>query len=84
MCIRDRLRDEAHRFALQYHRKIRDKNMVFSFFDSVRGIGEKKKTILYENFNSVDELKNQDIKTLLKLKGINYTDAKNIYDALHK
>lgn len=79
-----RLRDEAHRFALQYHRKIRDKNMVFSFFDSVRGIGEKKKTILYENFNSVDELKNQDIKVLLELKGINYTDAKNIYDALHK
>ncbi|HAX17876.1 MAG TPA: excinuclease ABC subunit C, partial [Actinobacteria bacterium] len=79
-----RLRDEAHRFALGYHRKLRDKNMIFSFFDSVKGIGEKKKTIIYENFNSIEELKNQDVNNLLKIKGISYTDAKNIYDALHK
>ncbi|MDD3520314.1 MAG: excinuclease ABC subunit UvrC [Actinomycetota bacterium] len=79
-----RLRDEAHRFALQYHRKLRDKNMTFSFFDSVKGIGEKKKAVLYENFNSMEELKNQDVKTLIKIKGITYIDAKNIYDALHK
>lgn len=78
------LRDEAHRFALDYHRKIRDRQMISSFFDSVRGIGEKKKNILYENFNSVEELKMQSLENILKLKGISYTDAKNIYDALHK
>jgi len=79
-----KIRDEAHRFALQYHRKLRDKSMINSFLDSIKGIGEKKKSLLYENYNTVEELKSCSFEDIIKIKGINYKDAKNIYDTLHK
>jgi len=79
-----KIRDEAHRFAIQYHKKLRDKNMLSSFLDNIKGIGEKKKSLIYEKYNSLDDLKNLNVDEFLKINGLNYKDAKNIYDALHK
>jgi excinuclease ABC subunit C len=84
MRIITRIRDEAHRFALSYHKKLRGKYMTHSLLDGITGIGEKKKENIFEKFNSVEELKLAKLEDLLDIKGLSYRDALNIYDGLHK
>jgi excinuclease ABC subunit C len=79
-----RIRDETHRFSVEFHQKLRDSNMTRSFLDSIKGIGEKKKQYIFEAANAKDDLKNLSLKDLADIKGITYNDAKNIYDALHR
>lgn len=79
-----KIRDETHRFAVEFHQKLRDKNMTKSFLDNIKGIGEKKKQYIYEKSNSLDDLKNLAVSDLADIRGLTYQDAKNIYDALHE
>jgi len=79
-----KIRDETHRFAVEFHKKLRERNMTISFLDGIKGIGEKKKRYIYEKSNSLDELKNFTIGELADIKGLTYRDAKNIYDTFHK
>ncbi len=79
-----KLRDEAHRFAIGYHRKLRDKHMTDSVLDQIKGIGIKKKAYIMRNIESFEELKEKDIEELMNIKGINYRDAVNIYDSFHR
>ncbi len=78
-----KVRDEAHRFAVKYHRQLRDKNMLNSVFDGIKGIGEKKKRIIMESSNSMGELKSMTVRDLTDIKGIGYKDAVKIYRSLH-
>ncbi len=59
-----RVRDEAHRFALSYHRKLRIKNVRTSFFDGIQGIGEVKKKKLMEIFPDISSIASSDIEHL--------------------
>ncbi|HEY4696174.1 MAG TPA: excinuclease ABC subunit UvrC [Candidatus Hydromicrobium sp.] len=77
-------RDEAHRFAVNYHRRLRGKNMTNSILDRIKGIGEKKKKYIFENISSIEELRSKTIKDLMKIKGLNYKDATNIYISIHR
>ena len=79
-----RLRDEAHRFAVGYHRKLRDSYMTNSLLDEIKGIGQKKKTHILENIDSVDDLKEKSIEDIMNMKGLSYRDAVNIYNSLHR
>jgi len=79
-----RLRDEAHRFAVSYHRKLRDSYMTNSFLDEIKGIGQRKKTYILENIDSVEDLKEKSIEDIMNIKGISYRDAVNIYNSLHR
>ena len=79
-----RLRDEAHRFAVSYHRRLRDSYMTNSFLDEIKGIGQKKKGYILENIDSVDDLKAKSIEDIMNIKGISYRDAVNIYNSLHR
>ena len=79
-----RLRDEAHRFAISYHRKLRDSYMTNSFLDEIKGIGQKKKAYILENIDSVEDLKEKSIEDIMNIKGISYKDAVNIYNSLHR
>ncbi len=79
-----KLRDEAHRFAVNYHRKIRDKQMTNSLLDEISGIGEKKKQNIFDTVDTVDELKSMALEELANIKGINHRDALNIYDSVHR
>ncbi len=54
--ILTQLRDEAHRFAITFHRKLRDKKSLSSVLDEIEGIGEKRKRILLENFEGIDAI----------------------------
>jgi excinuclease ABC subunit C len=73
-----RIRDEAHRFALGYHRKLRGKKLGESQLDRIPGIGEKKKRSLLKHFGSLEKLKSSDVSEIVKVKGLTRKDAENI------
>ena len=73
-----RIRDEAHRFAIAYHRHLRQKNMRVSLLDKIAGIGPKKKQALLSYFKSIDAIKEATRKELLRVKNIDRKAAKNI------
>jgi excinuclease ABC subunit C len=67
MLLLKRARDEAHRFAVAYHRKRMREKSLTSVLDGVVGIGSKRKRILLQRYNSIEELKNTDDETLTKV-----------------
>ena len=77
-----RIRDEAHRFAVTYHRNIRSKKSRESALDSLPGIGPARKKALVKRFGSVRNLKDASIEELASVKGITPGLAKNILDLL--
>ena len=76
------LQDEVHKTAIEYHRKVRDKEMTKSKLDEIEGIGEKKRTLLLKTFGSVKKIKEASIEELTKVKGINEDLAKKIKETL--
>lgn len=74
--------DEVHKVAIEYHRKVRDKQMSKSALDDVKGIGEVKKKELLKTFGSVEKIKNANIEELTKIKGINDNLARKILEQL--
>lgn len=79
-----RIRDEAHRFAITYHRKRRSDNAFQSILDSVPGIGEKRKKMLLMHFGSIDKIQNSSIEELIRLPGMNSRTAKELKQSLSK
>ena len=73
-----RVRDEAHRFAITYHKTLRDKRIKASSLDLVNGIGPKKKQLLLKHFGSVKRVKEATVEELMKVEGINRKLAENI------
>ncbi len=78
-----RIRDEAHRFALGYHRKLRGKKLRESALDGIAGIGEKKKQALLRYFGSVEKLKEAEVSEIGKVLGISRKDADAVYRYFH-
>lgn len=72
------IRDEAHRFALNYHRKLRESSSLESELDYVVGLGEKRKRALLTKFGSVEEIKAADPEEIAKLQGFNRILAERI------
>lgn len=72
------IRDEAHRFAITFHRKLRENSTLESELDYVVGLGEKRKRILLQNFSSVQDLKAADPEEIAKLKTFNRVLAERI------
>jgi excinuclease ABC subunit C len=62
-----RIRDEAHRFAITYHKKLRKKSLKKSILDEIKGIGEKRKLLLLNTFGSIEGIKNAKIEELAKI-----------------
>ena len=78
------LRDEAHRFAISFHRLLRSKRILTSELDHLEGIGQKRKRALLAYFDSVDKIKLSDAKTISEVPGISIELAKKILDQLQK
>jgi excinuclease ABC subunit C len=74
-----RIRDEAHRFAVTYHRLLKEKTLTRSVLDSIPGIGPKRKRVLFEQFDSVEEIKRAGIPTLMGLPGMDRTSAESVF-----
>ncbi|MDR0911675.1 MAG: excinuclease ABC subunit C, partial [Methanobrevibacter sp.] len=75
-----RVRDEAHRFGVTYHRKLRSKTIKYSELDNIEGIGEKRKINLLKHFGDIESIKNADIEEITMVKGMNKKIAKNVYN----
>ena len=78
-----RLRDEAHRYAIGAHRQARQKQLRGSQLDSISGVGPKRKKQLLMHFGSVRGVTRASVEELAKVGGINRVVAQKIYDALH-
>lgn len=72
------LQDEVHKTAIEYHRKVRDREMTKSKLDYIDGIGEKKRTELLKKFGSVKKIKEATVEEIASVKGINTTLAEKI------
>jgi excinuclease ABC subunit C len=78
-----RIRDEAHRFAITHHRSLRSKATVRSRLEEVPGIGPARRRALLAAFRSIRGVKEQSVEELKKVKGMNREAAQRLYDALH-
>jgi excinuclease ABC subunit C len=77
------VRDEAHRFAITYHRKLRDQQMTRSVLDDVPGLGPTRRKRLLKEFGSVKRLREQTVETLEALSWLPDRVARELYDHLH-
>lgn len=77
------VQEEVHRFAIDYHRGLRGKNMLMSVLDEIEGIGPAKRNALLEHFGSVDQIKKADRAQLEEVKGITNSLATKIEDFFH-
>jgi len=76
------VRDEAHRFAITYGRKVRTKRTIKSALDDIPGIGPAKRTALLKHFGSLTRIKHATVEELMEVKGINEKLVKVLKDRL--
>lgn len=77
------IQDEVHRFAIEYHRKLRRKHATESQLEKIDGIGKNKRMALIKHFRSIDKIKSASVEELSVVKGISKINAQNIYDYFH-
>lgn len=77
-----RMQDEVHRFAISYHRKLRDQSMTKSILDTIEGIGPARKKALLKHFKSMKQIRNASIEQLQEV--LNEDVAKRVYARLHE
>lgn len=75
-----KIQEEAHRFAISYHRSLRSKKMFKSELDDIKGIGEKRKRELFKHFHTIDNIKKASVEELTKVEGMNRRVAKDLYE----
>lgn len=75
-----RIRDEAHRFAITYHRKLRGKRNLVSVLDHVEGIGPKRRQKLWKAFKTLDAMRAASVEELAAVEGMNHAAAQTLYD----
>ncbi len=78
-----KLRDEAHRFVISYHRIKREKYVISSILDRIEFIGTKRKRDLFDRFSTIDNIKNASVEELIKIKGITPKIAEAIKEKLN-
>lgn len=79
-----RIQDEAHRFAIEFHRSLRSKTQVHSILDDIEGIGEKRRKALLRRFKSVENIKNATLEELAHTESMNRQSAETVYRFFHK
>ena len=75
-----RIRDEAHRFAITYHRNLRSKRNLVSILDHIPGIGPKRRQALREHFGTIPKIREASFEKLLEVNGMNKGSAQAIQD----
>ena len=79
-----RIQDEAHRFAIEYHRSLRSKEQVHSVLDDIPGIGPARRKALMKGFSSLDAIKAATKEQLMELPSMNGRAAEAVYDFFHR
>lgn len=78
-----RIQDEAHRFAIEYHRSLRSKAQIHSVLDDIEGIGETRRKALMRRYQSLDKIREASIEDLALTESMNERAAKQVYDFFH-
>ena len=78
-----RIQDEAHRFAIEFHRKLRGQGQVHSILDEINGIGPARRKSLMKYYTSIEEIKNASVEELKTLPSMNGKSAKEVYSFFH-
>ncbi len=79
----ERIRDEAHRFAISFHRHLRGKTTLTSIFDGIPGIGKKRKELILKHFKSIENIRAATLEELSGLPGMNTNVAKTLKDYIN-
>ena len=80
----ERLRDEAHRFAISYHRNVHNRNALYSVLDSIPGVGDKRKRALFDTFLTIEAIKSASLDELKAVALIDARTAESVYGYFHK
>ena len=79
-----KIQEEAHRFAINYHKSLRSKDMFKSELDYIKGIGQKRKIALLKHFKSIEKIKEASVEELNKVDIMNSRVSQNLYDHFRK
>lgn len=78
-----RIQDEAHRFAIEFHRKLRNQGQVHSILDDIPGVGPARRKALMKHYTNLEEIKNASVEELQSLPSMNEKSAKEVYSFFH-
>ena len=78
-----RIQDEAHRFAITYHRSLRSNAQVHSILDDIPGVGEARRKALMRHFASIEEIRAASVEEIEKIPSMNAKAAQSVYDFFH-
>ncbi|HPD02620.1 MAG TPA: excinuclease ABC subunit UvrC [Clostridia bacterium] len=84
LTLLQRVRDEAHRFAVDYHRNLRSSRLRASGLLKIEGLGEKRAAALIKHFKSIEKIKQATVEELVKVKGMPQKTAEKIFEFYHK
>lgn len=79
-----RIQDEAHRFAIEYHRSLRSKQQVHSVLDDIPNIGQTRRKALMKQFQSLEKIREASVEQLREVDGMNEKAAQSVYQFFHK
>lgn len=79
-----RIQDETHRFAIEYHKSLRNKNQVHSVLDDIPGVGPVRRKALMRAYKNINEIKAADEEELSQIPGMNAKSAKSVYEFFHE
>lgn len=79
-----RIQDEVHRFAITYHRKLRQEKGLHSVLDDIKGIGEVRRKALMRHFGSIEDIANAEVADLLEVTEMNIPSAEQVYAFFHQ
>jgi excinuclease ABC subunit C len=79
-----RIQDETHRFAIEYHRSLRQKNQVRSILDDINGVGPKRRRALMKYFQSLEAIQSASEEEIMKVPSMNRQAAEKVYSFFHK
>ena len=79
-----RIQDEAHRFAIEYHRSLRSREQVHSILDDIPGIGDTRRKALLRKFKSVENIRDASEEELAQTESMNAKSARQVYEFFHK
>ncbi len=82
LCLLQRVRDEAHRFAIGYHRRLREQSGLASTLDQIPGVGPKRRQALLKHFGSLDAIREASVEELAAVKGMTREAAERIKELL--
>ena len=78
-----RVQDEAHRFAIEYHKSLRGKKEIHSILDDIPGIGPKRRLALMRQFGDINEIREATVAQLADVEGMNERAAESVYEFFH-